>query len=74
MQWKRMSNVNIDLEHSADGEWRLLEDGNQTKLEVRSNGLEATLTITPATHPDSYEALAELTIKELNSGTRRGFA
>ena len=66
-----MMGIDVGFERTADGEWRVVEGDVETSLEVRSNGMDYQMTITPATHPDGYETLARLAIVALNSVSRR---
>ena len=66
-----MTDVAVSHDRVVDGKWRISEDDMTTTLEVTSNGMASTWTVTPATHPDGYETLAKFGIKALNSIERR---
>ena len=67
MEWQKITDVEVGYKRYADGEWRVVEDELETKMEVRSNGMEHSFTVTSATVPDGYPALAKLCIKNMNS-------
>jgi hypothetical protein len=67
MTWQKLSKVEVGTGRYADGEWRTVDDEVQTTLEVRSNGMDYKMTITPATAESGYETLARLAVVALNS-------
>ncbi len=70
MDWQKITGVNVGQKQYADGEWRVVGDELETRMEIRSNGREDSFPVTPTTHSDEYQAIAELGIKGLNSASR----
>ena len=64
--WQKIT-VEVGNGRLANGEWRVVGDEFDTWIEFRSNGHEAELSVSPALHPDSCLAIAELLIKGLNT-------
>ncbi len=67
VEWQKITDVEVGYKRYADGEWRVVQDELETKMEVRSNGMERSFTVTSATVSDGYPTLAELCIKDMNS-------
>jgi len=64
--------VEVGTKRWAEGEWRVVGDEQETRLEVRSNRSEESFNIpTGLNDPSNYDALAELLIKAMNSVHRR---
>ena len=70
MDWQKITHLEVATNQYADGEWRVVWDELQTRMEIRSNGKEDTFPVTPATRSDGYQTIAELGIKGLNSVSR----
>ena len=70
MDWQKITGLEVGHKRFADGEWRVVGDELETRMEIRSNGKEDTFPVTPATQPDGYQIIAELGIKGLNSAGR----
>ena len=67
MEWQKITKLEFGFKQFSDGEWRVVEDGLETKIEARSNEKEASFTITSTTLPKDYPAIAEFLITKMNS-------
>ena len=70
MDWQKITGLEVGHKRYADGEWRIVGDELETRMEIRSNGKKDTFRVTSATQPDGYQTIAELGIKGLNSASR----
>lgn len=66
MDWQKMENVEVGTNRFADGEWRIVEDEIEIKVEVKSNGLNTTFPVAAATGEGAYPIIAGLLIQALN--------
>lgn len=67
MEWQKLENIEVGTNRFADGEWRVTEDETEIKLELNTDGLHTTFTVSPGIHPDGYETLAILLLKAVHS-------
>jgi hypothetical protein len=63
MEWRTVKDVAVGLNRVVNGEWRVIADEMETKIEARSNGLNGAFTIQSALDPNRYETVASLLIK-----------
>ena len=66
MDWQTLENVEVGTNRFADGEWRVVEDAMASTIEVKSNGLEKTYTVSPCIHSSGYPEFARMIIRDLN--------
>ena len=73
MEWRTMNDVAVGLNRVVNGEWRVIADEMETKIEARSNGLNGAFTIQSVLDPNRYETVASLLIKCFYSAEPRPY-
>ncbi len=73
MEWRTMNNVAVGPNRIVSGEWRVVADEIETKIEARSNGLQGAFTIRSVLDPNRFETVASLLIRCIYSAEPRPY-
>ena len=73
MEWRTVNDVAVGPNRIVSGEWRVIADEIETKIEARSNGLKGTLTMSSVLDPNRFETVASLLIRCIYSAEPRPY-